>query len=62
MNFSDFLARWCINLSFILMSFCALYLASVLLFPSLGVEANATLASLLTIALSDLYLGFGRHK
>jgi hypothetical protein len=55
----DKVATLCINLSFILMAFAFFYLVVTIAFR-LSVEANATIASLLVIGLSDLYLGYGR--
>jgi hypothetical protein len=41
------------------MAFAFFYLVVTIAFR-LSVEANATIASLLVIGLSDLYLGYGR--
>ena len=51
----DRIATWSINLAFILVTFAFFYLVVAVVF-NLSMEAEATLASLLTIALSDLYL------
>ena len=56
----DRIATWSINLAFILVTFAFFYLVVAVVF-NLSMEAEATLASLLTISLSDLYLGTGKQ-
>jgi len=56
----DSIARWCINLSFVLLSYALFTIVLFVLPTGLSAEANYTIASLLCIALSDLYLGNGR--
>ena len=56
----DRIATWSIKLAFILVTFAFFYLVVAVVF-NLSIEAEATLASLLTISLSDLYLGTGKQ-
>ena len=57
----DRIATWSINLAFILITFAFFYLVVAIVF-NLSIEAEATLASLLTIGLSDLYLGWRKDS